>query len=157
MEINIIFSILIFLGIFFTALPTTPGMLYMLILTIIYGVITDFSTIEPKHFLLFVGLVIVAMLTDYSSGLIGAKFGGANKKSILSGFIGMILGLVVFPPLGLFIGLFLGVFLAELFQFADHKKAWKAASTSFIASIIGMLINIIIAITYFIAFLILIF
>lgn len=155
--LEIIFIALLFLGILLTALPAVPGMLYMFLLVLVYGIINSFETLEPWHFAIFGGLVILAGISDYASGLIGAKVGGANKKSIILGFIGLIIGLIAFPPLGLFIGLFLGVFLAELIQFKDHKKAIKTASFSFLGTISGMITNVVLAIIFFITFLVIIF
>ncbi len=146
-----------FFGILFTALPTVPGMIYMLILVIVYGIVDKFQAFNPWFFALFVGLVAVAILTDYLSGIIGAKFGGASKKSLLAGLVGMIIGFFFFPPFGLFLGLFIAIFTAEMIQFMDQKKAWKAASYSAVATFVGMGVNIFLAIVFYISFLILVF
>ena len=156
MYIEIIFAILMFLGIILTAIPTTPGMIYMLLIALIYGIVDKFETLEPWHFAIFGGLVITSILADYLSGLIGAKFGGANKKSVLAGFIGMIIGFFSFPPFGLFAGLFLGVLIAELAQMKEHTKALKAASFSLIGIVTGMIVNVTLAIAFFTTFMIII-
>ncbi|MFH1766612.1 MAG: DUF456 domain-containing protein [Patescibacteria group bacterium] len=157
MELEIVIAILMFFGILFTALPTVPGMIYMLILAVVYGLVDHFQTFSPWFFALFVGLVAAAILTDYMSGIIGAKFGGASKKSLLAGLVGMIIGFFLFPPFGLFLGLFIAIFAAEMLQFMDQKKAWKAASYSAVATLVGMGANILLAIAFFVSFLILVF
>ena len=157
MTIAIIFSILLALGIILTAIPTLPGMLYMFLITLIYAFIDKFETIHPWHLLVFGGIVLAAILSDYVSGLVGAKVGGASKLSLFFGLFGLIVGLIIFPPFGLFIGLFLGVFFAELLQHSDHKKAFKAASYAFLATIFGMGFNILLAVGYLITFLIIVF
>lgn len=122
----------------------------------IYGLIDKFQTLEAWHLAVFGGLALLSILIDYSSGLIGAKLGGANKKSLLFGIIGLFVGLIVFPPFGAFIGLFLGVFVAELVQFKDKHKALKAASYSLAATVTGAAANILIAIACLVGFLIII-
>ena len=71
--------------------------------------------------------------------------------------IGLLLGLVIFPPFGAFIGLFAGVFLAEIAQFQNHLKAFKAASYSLAAVLTGALLNVMIALVFFTVFLVMIF
>lgn len=157
MTLEIIASILLGLGIILTAIPTVPGMLFMFLIVLIYGIADKFETMNPWFLALFGGLVLVAILTDYASGIVGAKFGGASKKSILAGLIGMLIGLVIFPPFGLFIGLFLGVLTAEIIQAKKSKDALKAASYSFIGTLAGMVLNVVLAIAFLVSFLIIVF
>jgi uncharacterized protein YqgC (DUF456 family) len=156
MTLDIVFVILLFLGLLLTCIPTLPGIPVMFGTIFIYGLLDNFTTLQPWHLAVFGALALLSIGIDYSSGLIGAKLGGANKKSLLFGIIGLFLGLVVFPPFGAFMGLFLGVFLAELVQFQDRHKALKAASYSLAATVTGALANIAIAIGCFIGFLIII-
>ncbi|MFZ2682301.1 MAG: DUF456 domain-containing protein [Patescibacteria group bacterium] len=156
MTIDIIFTILLCLGLLLTFIPTLPGVPMMFGTLFIYGLIDKFQTLEAWHLAVFGGLALLSILIDYSSGLIGAKLGGANKKSLLFGIIGLFVGLIVFPPFGAFIGLFLGVFVAELVQFKDKHKALKAASYSLAATVTGAAANILIAIACLVGFLIII-
>lgn len=157
MHVEIIITILLFLGIFITAIPALPGMLYMLAVLLVYVAIDGFAHFNPWFLLLFGGLALAAILSDYLAGIIGAKVGGANKVSMLIGFVSMIIGLILFPPFGFLPGLFLGVFLAELIQFQDGKRAWKSAFSSMIATVFGMGFNILLAIGFFISFVILVY
>jgi len=157
MELEIIFAILIGLGIPLTAIPTVPGMLFMFILSIVYVVMDKGQTMDPRWLLLFGGLVLAAVLSDYISGLIGAKFGGASKKSVLLGMVGMVLGFLFFPPFGLFLGLFAGVFAGEMIRMKDHKHALKAAGYSFAGILAGMVFNVVLAIAFLVSFLVIVF
>ena len=123
----------------------------------LYALIDGFETLQPWHLGVFGALAILSIAIDYSSGLIGAKLGGASKKALIFGIMGLFIGLIAFPPLGAFIGLFLGVFIAELVQFKDHHRALKAASYSMVTTIIGALANIAIAIGCFIGFLVVVY
>jgi len=76
---------------------------------------------------------------------------------MLFGFVGMILGLIIFPPLGTIIGLFLGILTGELIANSDQSRALKAASGGVISSLIGILINLVLAITFLIIFVLAVF
>ena len=157
MTIDILFTILVFLCVMLTCIPTLPGVPVMFATIFIYGVIDHFETLQLWHLAIFGALALLSLFIDYSSGLIGAKLGGASKRALFFGIVGLFIGLIAFPPLGAFIGLFTGVFIAELIQFRDHQRALKAASYSLAATIAGAFANILIAIGSFIGFLVIIF
>ncbi len=157
MTIDILFTVLVFLGLLLTCIPTLPGVPIMFATIFIYGLIDNFETLQVWHLAVFAGLTLLSITIDYSSGLIGAKLGGASKQALGLGMIGLVIGLITFPPLGAFAGLFMGVFIAELIQFRNHAKALKAASYSLAATLIGALVNIVIALGSFISFLVIIY
>lgn len=157
MTIDILFTVLVFLGVMLTCIPTLPGVPIMFGTILIYGIVDKFETLQPWHLAIFGALALLSIFIDYTSGLIGAKLGGASKKALFFGIIGLFIGLIAFPPLGAFAGLFLGVFLAELLQFRNHQKALKAASYSLAATVAGALANVVIAIGSFVGFLIVIY
>lgn len=137
--------------------PTLPGIPLMFLVTLVYGFVDNFQHLHPIHLAVFAGIMVLSVLIDSFSGVLGAKIGGASRKSLLAGMIGLFVGLLLFPPFGAFAGLFVGVFGMELIQFGDHAKAFKAATSSVTAAVVGTLLNIALAIAYFIAFLIIVF
>jgi uncharacterized protein YqgC (DUF456 family) len=157
MTVDILFTVLVFLCVLLTCIPTLPGVPVMFATVFIYAFINGFETLQPWHLAIFGALALLSILIDYSSGLIGAKLGGASKKALVFGTVGLFIGLVAFPPLGALAGLFLGVFLAELIQFRNHERALKAASYSLAATVAGALANIAVAIGSFIGFLVIVY
>ncbi len=157
LTLEILFAILIFVGVLLSLIPTLPAVPAIFLMTLLYGFITKFDELKPWHIVVFAGIAILSVLIDYFSGLIGAKLGGASKKSLLFGVIGLVIGLIIFPPFGAFLGLFVGVFIAELVQFKDHIKALRAASFSLAATVAGAVTNIFLAIGLLVAFLIIVF
>lgn len=157
MTIDIIFTIATLFCVLLTCIPTLPGVPVLFGTIFVYALLTDFSTLGLMPLIIFGVLALLSLFIDYSSGLIGAKLGGANKKSLLFGIIGLFVGMLAFPPFGAFLGMFVGVFIAELLQFHDHVKALRAASFSLITTVLGAIANIMIAIGMYVAFLILIF
>lgn len=157
MILEIIVTVLLSLCVLMTFIPTLPGIPLMFVFTLAYGVIDGFETLPPWYLALFGGITIISMIVDFSSGLLGAKLGGASKRALLWGVIGLFAGLILFPPFGAFLGLFLGIFFAEIAQMRHHVKALKAASFSLAATVVGMMVNIGLATAYLVTFIVVVF
>lgn len=157
MTAEIIAAIVLFIGLAMACIPTLPGIPLMFVTTLVYALIDKWTHVQPWHFAVFAGMTLLSVAIDWSAGLIGAKLGGATRKSMLAGFVGLFVGLLMFPPIGAFLGLFVGILLAELWQMRHHMKAIKAAFASLAAAIIGTAANMVIALVYFIMFLVLVF
>jgi uncharacterized protein YqgC (DUF456 family) len=149
-----IVSILVFFGIFMTFVPFLPGIFFMLLVSFIFAVVTGFNIVTVSEIGILGIIFLVALLNDTFSGIIGAKWGGASNKSVLAGLIGLVLGFFMLPPLGAIIGFFGGIFLSEIYLGKNKDKAIKAATGSIIGSAVGILINTILAISFFVLFMI---
>jgi hypothetical protein len=124
--ILLIFSwISIFFGLF--------GTLLLLIFSLIYSIITNFSIVSIKTLVVIFLLYLAGELFDYVFIALGAKKFGATNRAILGGIIGGViggslsligLGIGIFPLV--FLGIFLGTFIVEFFQRKDFKKSIKA-------------------------------
>lgn len=126
----------------------------MFLIALTYGFIDHFQHLS-KIDLIILGLIaIVGEFLDYFSGIYGAKLGGATRDAIILGIIGLIIGLITFPPFGSVIGLFLGIFIAEIVHFRDFKKALKSAGGGLLGALTGMIIKIILAILFLVLFIV---
>jgi uncharacterized protein YqgC (DUF456 family) len=157
MYIEIITLVFLLLGALLMCLPMMPGMPLMFIMTVVYGFVTDFSEMEPWHLAIFGGLTLLSVIIDWSAGLLGAKFGGASRKSLFYGLVGMVIGLVAFPPFGMLAGLFIGIFLGEIQRKRSGEQALKSATSSLVATAAGIVTNIVLAFVYVITFSIIVF
>lgn len=157
MALEILVLVILFIGACGALLPMLPGIPLMFIATLVYGLASDFSRMEPWHLWVFGGITILALLIDWSAGLIGAKFGGASRRSLLFGLAGMIIGLVTFPPFGAVAGLFLGVFFSEVAGKRTGEQALKSATSSLVATAGGVIANIVLAIAFLITFVVIVF
>lgn len=147
----LIFSALLLPGIIGSAL-SMPGLPYMFLIALVFGFVDKFQHLSIIE-LVYLGIVATAaILVDYLSGVLGAKFSGATRNGVIGGILGFALGLILFPPFGGFIGLFLGIFIIELTNFAHWKKALKAASGSLIGTLTGIGINMLLAAIFTILF-----
>lgn len=144
-----IFSLLMLPGLFFVFIPILPSLGYMISLALVYGLFFNTQNFLSGQELLILAIVaLAAFFTDFLSGALGAHFGGASKKSIVAGLIGLTVGFILFPPLGGFLGLFLAIFVSEIYFHGNERQAFKAAAGSIIGATIGIAINIIVGLSF---------
>lgn len=148
----IIFFLVMLPGIAGVILPVVPGIPYMFAIAVVYGLITHFARLSGADLAWLGALAVVSLALDYSSGLLGAKLGGASKRSLGYGALGLILGTIILPPIGGFAGLFLAVMLSELVNHQSQEKAMKAATGSLLGSLSGVVLNLLVAILFMILF-----
>lgn len=157
MVLEIIVTTLLILCVIMTCIPTLPGLPLMFFITLVYGIVDKFETMQPWHLAVFGGITLLSIAIDALSGVLGAKLGGASRKALLAGIGGLVVGLLLFPPFGAFIGLFLGVFIAEAAQFKDFMQAFKKASVSLAAAAAGTIMNVFLATAFLVTYLIIAF
>lgn len=89
------------------------------------------------------GLVTaVVTILDYYIPVYGTrKFGGTRYGSIGT-VAGMLIGLFIFPGVGLFLGAFLGAFAGELIGRAPWQQALRAAVGSFLGFVTGIVMKV---------------
>ena len=68
---------------------------------------------------------------------------GGTRYGAVGAVVGILVGLLFLPGIGLFLGTFLGAFLGEMFGGAQTKSATKAAIGSFIGFITGIVMKVI--------------
>ncbi len=125
-------------------LPIIPGLpfSYLGLLILHFSGVATFTT----PFLIIWAIVIVAILVVENAipAYTSKKFGGSNYGSTGS-LIGMILGMLFFPPLGFFLGTLIGAFVGEYIYKQDFNVAVKSAWGSFIGFLTGTMIKAIVA------------
>ena len=84
-------------------------------------------------------LGLVALGLDYLATLIGAKKLGATWKGMLGALLGIIVGLFVFPPVGLIIGPFIG---AMGFEWGFGREARESAKAG-VGAVLGMALGVV--------------
>ena len=144
----IIFTILMVIGIPGVFVPIIPALGYMFVIALIFAFLNGFTYITLVNLLTLAGLVAISVLIDYLSGVLGARYGGARRQSVVWGLVGTVIGFVVFPPLGGIMGLFLGILISELVHHRPQDKALRAATAGVIGSMVGIGINALLALVF---------
>jgi hypothetical protein len=88
-------------------------------------------------------LTIVVTVLDYVVPAAGAKKFGASKSGFWGAVIGMLVGIIFFPPLGIIIGAFLGAIVGEMIVGKQTHDAIKAGWGVFVGVMFGMLLKLI--------------
>jgi uncharacterized protein YqgC (DUF456 family) len=125
--LGIICTVIGVIGCIFPAIPGPPLSYAALILL-------QFAKEEPvfsKSFLVrFAVLTIIVSLIDYFLPLLGGAI------------IGMIAGIIFFPPFGMILGIFIGAILGELIAGKENSMALKAGMVTFVGSITAVFIKL---------------
>ena len=145
----LIFGILLMiLGVLGSFLPVLPGPI-----TSWFGLLVlHLSDAVPMNWT-FLGITFaiafVIWLIDYFIPALGTKKFGGTRYGVIGTMVGLVLGILFFPPFGLIIGPFLGAFVGEMIKDSkDSKKALKAAFGSFIGFITSTFLKFIAAVVF---------
>jgi|SRR3989338_755245 len=148
----IVFALLLLPGFLLAFIPMFPAFWYLLGGAVIFGFFDGFVHLTAANLAVLAGIFALSVVVDWSAGLLGAKFGGATWKSLLYGMIGSVIGLFIFPPLGIFAGLFVGVLIGELLRKRHRTEAVKAATGALLGSVSGVVVNVCLAFVFLVAF-----
>lgn len=129
--------LLLFLGLSGSFVPILPGppLSFVGLLVLQWSGYGNFSS----SFLWFWAVVtVIVTITDYIlPAIMTQKFGG-SRWAMTGSFLGLLAGIIFFPPFGLIIGPFLGALAGEIIHNrADGTKAFKVALGTFLAFIFG--------------------
>ncbi|MFC1704370.1 DUF456 family protein [Candidatus Omnitrophota bacterium] len=150
--ILILCSIVGFAAIFFT----TFGTLIVLVGTVLYSVLTEFSVLTVKHLAFVLLLYLIGEATEYIFVIIGVKKLGASNRAVAGAIVGGIVGAMLgagFLGIGLIVGTFLGIFLGallvELIIHRDLVKSLKAGAGGVLGRVGSIIAKVIIVIIMF--------
>ena len=146
-------ALLILIGILGSIVPILPGppIAYCGLLLV------QFSTKHPfsVEFLIIFGLLaIFSAIIDNVLPIYATKKFNGSKKGIWGSAIGLIIGLLFFPPFGILIGPMIGAFTGEILDGKSAEKAIKPAFGSFIGFLSSVFLRFALSIVmayYFIA------
>jgi len=151
MDILLLFLgfVLMILGIIGAFLPVLPGPV-----TGWFGLLLIHLTKAIPQDWTFLGITlaiaVIVYILDYIIPAMGTKKYGGSKYGVYGTTIGLILGLIFFPPFGIIIGPFAGALVGELmYDSSDSKRALKAAKGSFIGFLFSTGLKFIVGLIYF--------
>ena len=143
--VNIIVTIIAVLGVLGTLVPVFPGTPLIVGAALISGMATDFSVVSIRLIIILILLSIGAEISErFFSAVTTKKFGG-SKYGIIGAIAGVLIGSVLFPPLGIFIGPVVGVVIFELSTGKNLKQSFKIGTGTVLGTFGGAFISFIIA------------
>ncbi|MFO7462229.1 MAG: DUF456 domain-containing protein [Desulfatiglandales bacterium] len=133
-SLGFILAVAGFLGCLIPMLPGPPLTFGALILL---SFAKGWEPFSLTFLLVMAGLVVLAALLDYVVPAAGAKKYGASRLGIWGSAAGLILGLVFFPPFGMFLGGMAGAVLGELLAGRRGGEAFRAGWGVFLGSMVS--------------------
>lgn len=129
------------IGIAGAFLPVLPGPITswvgLLVLHLTKVVPMDYSFLG-----ITLAIALLITIIDYVIPAIGTKKFGGSSYGVTGSMIGLVLGIFMFPPIGIIVGPFLGAFIGELMNDAKNPSiALKAAFGSFIGFLTSTLLK----------------
>jgi uncharacterized protein YqgC (DUF456 family) len=134
--------ICVILGIIGCILPIIPGAPLSYVALILLQLAKEKPVFSQSVLINFAILTIIFSLIDYFLPLLGAKLYGISKSGIWGAILGMMLGIIFFPPWGMVLGMFIGAILGELKAGKENSVALKAGLLTFIGSITSIFIKL---------------
>ncbi|RAR50314.1 DUF456 domain-containing protein [Flavobacterium lacus] len=141
--------ILMIIGILGSFLPVLPGppisWVGLLLLYLTKAVPMSYTVLGVT---LFVALLVGIL--DYIIPAKGTKRFGGSKYGIWGTNIGLVVGILAPIPFGFIIGPFVGAFVGEMINDSkDSKKAFKAATGSFIGFLASTFMKFVVSVVFF--------
>jgi len=147
----LISMVVVFIGILGAVLPVIPGPVVAFVALIILQLKT--TPAFSEDFLVIMGLIAGAVtVLDYVVPVYGTKKFGGSKAGIRGSMIGLVVGIIVLPILGItlgpfgilgiILGPFIGAYVGEKMTGKEDNLAWKAAFGSFIGFLTGTLMKL---------------
>jgi len=129
--------VLLLAGFVGCVLPILPGPPIALLALICVSLDQGWGTYSALEWVVLGALVVVVTVVDLLVPVVGAKKYGASQTAIWVSVIGMVAGLIMFPPFGVLIGAFLGAFLGELMAGKGSSEALRPAWGVFVGTVVG--------------------
>ena len=126
------------LGLVGCVLPVLPGPLLSFLALIILSLARNWQAFSPLFLITMAGLTILVTVLDYVVPAFGAKRYGASTAGVWGSIVGMIGGLLCFPPWGMFIGAYAGALVGELVAGKKGKRALRAGWGVFLGILMGI-------------------
>jgi len=136
--------ILMVVGVLGCILPVIPGP------PLSYGGLilihlTDFAEFSSGFLILFAIVAIAVTILDYFVPIWGTRRYGGTKYGSWGATIGVVVGIFMFPPLGIILFPFIGAVVGESIKGSDFNASLRSGFGSFIGFLMGTGIKLIAA------------
>ena len=118
-------------------LPILPGPPIALLALICASIDQGWTAYSALEWVVLGALVAAVTVLDFLVPVVGARKYGASRTAIWVSVVGMLVGLIMFPPFGMLVGAFLGAFLGELMAGKGSSEALRPAWGVFVGTVVG--------------------
>ena len=129
--------IVLVLGIIGCIVPIIPGPPLCFLSLIFLSFARQWQTYTPALITVLGAATLAATIADYVLPAVVSKRKGASKPGVWGSIVGMIAGIFLFPPFGVFIGAFVGAVLGEFLLSSNRKNALRAGWGVFLGTLFG--------------------
>lgn len=107
--------------------------------------LTDFADFSATFLIGFAVLAVAVTILDYFVPIWGTRRYGGTKYGSWGATVGVVLGIFLFPPLGIIILPFVGAVVGESIKGSDFNASLRAGFGSFVGFLMGTGIKLIAA------------
>jgi uncharacterized protein len=126
-----------------------PGTWLILITSVLYSWLSNFSVITYQMLLGLLVLAVAAEVVDFWSGLWGARRYGGSKKAMLGTLLGGLIGAIILTPMvfgigavvGAFFGAFIGGFVVTYLEQRKMSEAMRVGWGGLLGRVFAMVFN----------------
>ena len=137
--------ILILIGLVGSVAPALAGPPFSFLALILLSIAKGWEVFSAEFLIIMGVLTASALAVDYILPVMGARRFGASKYGFWGAAIGMLLGIIYAPPLGMIVGAFLGAFVGEMIKLNEARRALRAGWGVFLGFMLGTLYKLILA------------
>lgn len=139
----LILAIILFvIGFIGTVLPMLPGPILVYGGMVLYGLMTDFQSLNLSFFIIQGIALLLIFGSDYVSSVAGAKLFGGSSKASVGAVVGTVIALVALGPLGVIIGPLVGAAIGEFLQSGDLANSIRVGFGTLIGILGGTLFKL---------------
>lgn len=132
------------LGVIGCIIPVIPGppISYIGVILLHFSKYADFST---RFLILYLLLAIGVTVLDYVFPVWGTRKFGGSKRGIWGATIGLLVGIFIFPPIGIIVGPFAGALIGEMTGGMNFDEALPSALGSLAGVMAGIVAKLIVS------------
>ena len=130
--------LLAFIGLAGCILPVIPGPPVSFLSLIVLSFAKNWEPFSTPFLVVMAVVSITLTIMDYVVPVASARKFGASKPGMWGSISGMVAGLLVFPPWGVFLGAFAGAIIGELLAGKKGQKPLRVGWGVFIGTMNGI-------------------
>jgi len=138
-------AVAILAGFIGCVVPVLPGPLLSFLSLILLSIPAGFGLYSPWILLILGTAAVLTQILDNFLPALSSKRAGASKAGVWGSVAGMLIGMIFFPPVGVFIGAFVGALAGEVILNPENKEPLRAAMGVFTGTLLGIILKLAVA------------